>query len=230
MQELALEAATALWLGLLTAISPCPLATNIAAISYIGHRAGQPRYVFWSGLLYTMGRSLGYVLVAMILVGMTLSLPQVSRFLQTYIHLVLGPLLILVGMVLLELIHFNIGELGVSEGLRKRIDSLGMWGGLPLGLLFALSYCPTSAAIYFGSLIPLSISQGSTLLIPTIYGFGTAVPVIVFAFVIAYSVKSLGTTFKMLGKIEKWARLVTGLLFVSLGIWFSLKYVFGLGL
>ena len=227
MEESLFALGTAFWLGILTSISPCPLATNIVAISYIGRRAGNTRHVFLSGLLYTAGRTVAYVALAMIIVAAALSLPQVSQFLQSYMYLILGPLLIVVGMVLLGLLRIDLPATGFSEGLREKVDRLGIGGALLLGIVFALSFCPTSAALYFGSLIPLSLSRESNILLPSAYGLGTAVPVIAFAFVIAFSAKSLGTAFQMLGKVEWWARQITGFLFIAVGIWFSLKYVFG---
>ena len=226
MGELALGAAWALWLGILTSISPCPLATNIAAISYIGRRVGSSRQVFLTGLLYTLGRTLAYLALAVILVVTALSVPQISQFLQKYMHVLLGPILILVGMFLLGLIQFSMGGSGISENMQKRVDALGIWGALLLGLVFALSFCPTSAALFFGSLIPLSLNANSSVALPVIYGVGTALPVIVFAVLIALSAQSVGKAFNVLSKIEWWARMITGVIFLAVGIYFSLKYVF----
>ena len=225
MGELALGAASALWLGILTSISPCPLATNIAAISYIGRRVSSTRQVFVTGLLYTLGRTLAYLALAMVLVATALSVPQISLFLQKYMHLLLGPILILVGMFLLGLIQFSMGGSGVSERMQKRVDALGIWGAMLLGAVFALSFCPTSAALFFGSLMS-SIKTSSPVLMPLIYGIGTALPVLVFAGLIAFSAQSVGKAFNVLSKIEWWARMVTGTLFIVIGIGFSLKYVF----
>jgi len=148
---------SALWLGILTSISPCPLATNIAAISYIGRRVGSPRQVLLSGMLYALGRSLAYLALGMLLVASVLSIPQLSLFLQKYMNKLLGPILIVVAMFLLGLIQLNITGPGVSDTMQKRVDALGMWGALVLGILFALTFCPVSAALFFGSLIPLSV-------------------------------------------------------------------------
>jgi len=226
MGELALGAASALWLGILTSISPCPLATNIAAISYIGRRVSSTRQVFVTGLLYTLGRTLAYLALAMVLVATALSVPQISLFLQKYMHLLLGPILILVGMFLLGLIQFSMGGSGVSERMQKRVDALGIWGALLLGIVFALSFCPTSAALFFGSLIPLSLSANSSVMLPVVYGIGTAVPVLVFAVLIAVSAQSVGKAFNVLSKIEWWARMITGGIFVLAGVYFALKYIF----
>ena len=119
---------SALWLGILTSISPCPLATNIAAISYIGRRVGSPRQVLLSGMLYALGRSLAYLALGMLLVASVLSIPQLSLFLQKYMNKLLGPILIVVAMFLLGLIQLNITGPGVSDTMQKRVDALGMWG------------------------------------------------------------------------------------------------------
>jgi cytochrome c-type biogenesis protein len=226
MSEFIMGAGTALWLGVLTSISPCPLATNIAAISYIGRKVGNSRQVFLTGLLYTIGRTLAYLGLAFVLVASVLSVPQISLFLQKYMHLVLGPILIIVGMFLLGLIQLSMGGSGMSEGLQKRVDSMGVWGALLLGVVFALTFCPTSAALFFGSLVPLSLKVNSSIALPAIYGVGTALPVMVFAVLLATSAQSVGKAYNVLAKIEWWARMLTGWIFVLVGIYFSLKHVF----
>ena len=226
MTEFFFGLGSALWLGVLTSISPCPLATNIAAISYIGRRVGSARNLFLSGLLYTLGRTLAYLGLAIVLVASVLSVPQIAMFLQKYMHLVLGPILILVGMFLMGLIELNLGGKGMSEGLQKRVDAMGVWGALLLGMIFALTFCPTSAALFFGSLIPLSLKMNSSVLLPVVYGVGTALPVIVFAALLATSAQSVGKAYNVLAKIEWWARMLTGVIFIVVGLYFSLKHVF----
>ena len=226
MIEFMIGAGSALWLGILTSVSPCPLATNIAAISYIGRKVGSARHVFLSGLLYTAGRTVTYLALASILVASVLSVPQISLFLQKYMHLVLGPVLILVGMFLLGLIELNTGGGGMGEGLQKRVDGMGIWGALLLGMVFALTFCPTSAALFFGSLVPLSLKVNSSVTLPLIYGIGTALPVMGFAVLLATSAQSVGKAYNVLARIEWFARILTGWIFVLVGIWFSLKHVF----
>jgi cytochrome c-type biogenesis protein len=226
MNEFIIGAGSALWLGVLTSISPCPLATNIAAISYIGRKVGNSRQIFLTGLLYTVGRTLAYLALAFVIVASVLSMPQISLFLQKYMSLVLGPILIIVGMFLLGLIQMDIGGQGIGEGMKKRVDAMGIWGALLLGIVFALSFCPTSAALFFGSLIPLSLKVNSSIALPVIYGVGTALPVMVFAVLLAISAQSVGKAYNVLAKIEWWARMITGWIFVLVGIYFSLKYVF----
>jgi len=226
MAELMFATASALWLGVLTSISPCPLATNIAAISYVGRRVDNARQVFLTGLLYTLGRTLAYLALAIVLVATALSDLQVLLFLEKYMHVLLGPILILVGMLLLGLIRFSVSGSGVSENMQKRVDAMGIWGALLLGLVFALSFCPTSAALFFGTLIPLAVKVNSSVTVPVMYGIGTAVPVIVFAVLIAQGAQSVGKAYDVLSKIEKWARMITGGIFLAVGIYFCLVFIF----
>lgn len=226
MVELLLSAGSALWLGILTSISPCPLATNIAAISYIGRRVGNARHVFATGLLYTAGRTLAYWALAAVLVASVLSIPQVAQFMQRWMPLLLGPILIVVGMLLLGLIELHFGGAGMSESMQRRIDALGIWGALPLGIMFALAFCPTSAALFFGSLVPLALRVHSSIALPIIYGVGTALPVLAFAVLLATSVQAVGKAYQVLARAEWWARVLTGWVFIGVGIYYSLKYVY----
>jgi cytochrome c-type biogenesis protein len=242
-----LYAGAALYLGVLTSISPCPLATNIAAISYVGRKVGNSRAVLGAGVLYTLGRCLLYLALAVLLASTAMSIPAVSLFLQKYTHLILGPIFLLLGMFLVGLITTNLGGANVTEGVQKRVDAMGIWGALFLGVLFAVSFCPTSAAWFFGLLalmmgseagaittvlakvgisLPAAALPGSTIVLPVIYGVGTALPVILVAFVLAYSAQSVGKTYNALSKIEWWARQVTGWIFVAIGAHFALKYAF----
>ena len=181
MVQLALAAASALWLGILASISPCPLAMNITAISYIGRRVDNPRKVLGAGLLYTAGRTLAYVVLGALLVASLLSAPRLSHLLQKYMNLAMGPLLIIVGMVLLELISFTRKGGGVSEAMQRRVDRFGIWGALLLGIVFALTFCPVSAALFFGSLLALAVRHESGVILTAVYGMGTGLPVFVFA-------------------------------------------------
>ncbi|MGD8413477.1 MAG: aromatic aminobenezylarsenical efflux permease ArsG family transporter [Candidatus Latescibacterota bacterium] len=229
MADHSLAAATALWLGILTSVSPCPLATNIAAISFIGRRVEQPGQVVAGGALYTLGRSVTYVVLGSALVFSLISAPYVSNFLQTYMNKVLGPVLVLVGMFLLGLLQFHWGGWGMAARMENRARKAGLWGALLLGIGFALSFCPVSAALFFGSLVPLAVQNESAILLPTIYGVGTAVPVVAFAIVVSLGAHSLGRLFDNVTRVERWARRITGVVFVGVGIYLSLVYIFEVG-
>ncbi len=247
MLAYALYCGAALYLGILTSISPCPLATNIAAVSYIGRKVESSRAVIHAGLLYTLGRCLLYLGLATLLTTTAMSIPAVSVFLQKYMHLVLGPIFIVLGMFLIGLITVSTGGTMMSERMQKRVDSMGIWGALLLGILFAVSFCPTSAAWFFGLLaltmgseagaitmvldkvgivLPETPLVGGSFLLPLIYGIGTALPVLVVALLLAYSAQAVGKTYNILGKIEWWARMATGWVFILVGVYFDLKYVF----
>jgi cytochrome c biogenesis protein CcdA len=226
MSELFLGALSALWLGILTSISPCPLATNIAAVSFIGRRIGRTRVVLLTGLLYTLGRILTYVILGILLVTSVLSIPQVSHILQKYMNKILGPVLIFVGMILLELIHINISGSGLSEKMQKRVELWGIWGAGLLGIVFALSFCPISAALFFGSLLPLSVKYESGFALPALYGLGTGLPVFLFAVLMAFGAQSVGKAFNKLTQLELWIRRITGVIFIAIGVYFCLTHIF----
>ena len=229
MDDIFFGAGTALWLGILTSISPCPLATNIAAISFIGKRVDNPRIVLLSGLFYTLGRMAAYIAVGMIVVIGILSIPGMSYFLQNYMNRVLGPILIIVGLILLEVIKvvfFNAPDSGGR--LQSMVERSGIWGAGLIGIVFALSFCPVSAALFFGSLIPLSVGVGSSIIYPSIYGIGTGLPVIVFATLVAFGTGAIGKIFNRLSQFERWARRVTAVIFIVVGIYFFIFYTLGI--
>lgn len=217
---------TAAWTGILMAISPCPLATNVAAISFIGRGVTSPRAAVLTGLLYTFGRSLVYVVLAAVLVSSLLSAPILSSALQKYMNKLLGPLLILVGMVLLGLIRFGGRGTSLGEYVGQRVASGGIWAGLALGIIFALSFCPASAALYFAGLVPLAVKHESSVLLPLIFGVSTGLPVVVFAILIVVSTNAMAKTFNSIAAFERWARRATGVIFVAIGVYFCLAFIF----
>lgn len=226
MNEYLIAVGTALWLGILTSISPCPLATNIAAVSYISRRVEKTRLAVASGVLYAAGRTLTYLVLGIVLSASLLAVPDVSRFLQKYMNMIMGPLLVVVGMFLLGLLALPSGS-GNSWGerLQGQADKLGVWGAGLLGVVFALSFCPTSAALFFGSLLPLALKFESAAGLPAIYGVGTALPVLGFALVVAFGAKGLGAAFKRVSAFEVWARRITGALFIAIGVWMSVRFI-----
>ncbi len=226
MEGLTMAFFSAFWLGLLTSISPCPLATNIAAVSFIGKEIGSTRRACLAGALYTLGRSITYAVLGAIISLSLLSVPLLADFLQRRMNTILGPVMIVVGMVLLDLLHLNIGGSAWLERLQKKASSLGLVGALLMGVLFAASFCPVSAAIFFGSLIPISVKVQSFLLIPTIYGIGSGIPVLAFSLLIALGLTKLGTVYGKVTAFEKYARLGTGVIFILVGVYFSLIYIF----
>jgi len=219
-------AGTALWLGVLTSISPCPLASNIAAISYIGKSIAQPRRVLLAGVLYALGRVLMYVLLGSVLIASLVNTVSLSDGLQRKMNQILGPVLILAGMLLLELLRVKAIGSGPSQALTERVGRWGLCGAMALGALFALSFCPVSAALFFGSLIPLAMATGGSIAMPSLYGVGTGLPVILFAGVIGFGARALSSSFQRVAEMERWARRITGVVFILVGLYYTLNYVF----
>ncbi len=224
--EAGLTGATwAVWLGILTSISPCPLATNIAAISFIGNN-GTPWRIAACGLSYAAGRMAAYVGLAALLVAGLLSSSWLSALLQRHMNRILGPVLILAGMFLLELLTWNATGTGMSEGVRRRAEKGGAPSAVLLGAVFALSFCPVSAALFFGSLIPLSLKYRSSIAFPLLFGAGTALPVLLFAGLVAVGARSIGKVYDRLRQVERWGRRVTGAVFILVGIYYTLVYIY----
>ncbi|MFA7230691.1 MAG: aromatic aminobenezylarsenical efflux permease ArsG family transporter [Victivallaceae bacterium] len=221
---------SALWLGIMTAISPCPLATNIAAISFISRQIGHHRRILLAGTLYTLGRAFTYVLLGIGITTGLLASGEVSRFLQKYLNEILGPCLILLGMILLGLLSSGIAFNLMHNKIQKHAEKNGLAFAFPVGILFALSFCPVSAGLFFGALIPLTIKSNDIFLLPLIFGCGTALPVIVFAFIIAFGGEYLGKAFNCLTRLEIWFRYTAGILFILAGIYYSLTYIYNLNI
>jgi len=214
------------WLGLLTSISPCPLATNLAALGFVSREVARPGAVVVSGLLYTLGRALAYLLIAVAVVSGLLAIPATSYFLQHHLHQLLGPLLVVVGAILLDLVPLPVPTNRLGLWTAERAQRWGWFAALALGFVFALSFCPVSAALYFGALIPLCVKSGFYLPYPLIYGIGTAVPVVAIAFALARGANAAGAWLNRLSQMEKAFRVGTGVLLTGLGIYLSGSAIF----
>jgi cytochrome c biogenesis protein CcdA len=220
---------TAAWLGLLTAISPCPLATNIAAVSYLGRHAARPARALRSGVAYVAGRTLCYTLVAAALAAGLLAAATVSDTVSRVIGLLVGPVLIVAGAMLLGILPMpklrGRAQGKLADRLASRGDALGAF---LLGIVFALSFCPVSAAIFFGSLIPLAARSQSVVLVPATFGVMTGVPVLAFACIIAAGGHGLGKAFDRVKAVERWLRAITGVVLMAVGLYLSLRTNLGL--
>jgi len=215
---------SALWLGILTSISPCPLASNIAAVSFLSKKIAHPAAVFLTGLAYTLGRMASYAALGWIIIHSLVSVPQTALFLQKYMGKVLGPLLIVTGLFLLEILTARLPSFFLSHQHHSKLVAAGAPGAFLLGFIFALAFCPVSAALFFGSLIPLALNHPMGGLLPFIYGIGTGLPVLAFAVAIALGVTSLSHWFHKLTQIELYTRKITGVIFVGAGIYYVWAY------
>ena len=214
---------TAFLLGLLTAISPCPLATNIAAVGFIGRNIENRKRVFINGLLYTLGRVLSYTLLGVVLIMILRegsSMFGIQKTIGTWGERVLGPALLVIGLFMLFGDRLNLPQFGFkgnAEGLARK----GGWGALLIGILFALAFCPTSGVLYFGMLIPLSATTTAGYLLPAVFAIATALPVLVVAWILAFSVQQVGRLYGRMRTVQRWMNLFVGVLFIGIGIYYS---------
>ena len=211
---------SAFLLGLMTAISPCPLATNITAIGFISKDIVSRKKVFYNGLVYTLGRAVAYTAIGLLFFFGAGEM-KISGFLQLWGEKLLGPLLILIGLFMIGAFNFvRIPGLGSFTQKMENNASKGFWGVLLLGIVFALAFCPYSGVLYFGILIPMTISSASGLYLPFVFAVATGVPVILFAWLIAFSVGSIGGVYNKMKSFELWFRRVVSVLFIAVGIYY----------
>lgn len=215
---------TAFILGLMTAISPCPMATNITAIAFISKDIENKKKVFINGLIYTLGRSVTYTTIGLIFY-FGASKFKVGGFLNQFGEKALGPILIVIGLFMLDIIKIKIPGLGkLNEKMEKKSKN-GFWGILLLGMVFALGFCPYSGVLYFGTLIPMTITSASGLYLPIVFALGTGLPVIIFAWIIAFTISGVGTMYNKIKVFELWFKRVVSVLFILVGIYY-LQYLF----
>lgn len=213
---------SAFLLGLMTAVSPCPLATNITAIGFIGRDIDKRRKVFYNGLLYTLGRAISYTALGLVFY-FGASMFKVASLFQGWGEKLLGPLLIVIGLFMLDVIRINMGGgSGLSEKIGAKSKALGFVGPLLLGVVFALAFCPYSGVLYFGMLIPMTIASPSGLWLPVVFALATGLPVIVFAWLIAFAVGGVGALYNRIKVFEVWSRRVIAVLFIGVGIYLIL--------
>ncbi len=211
---------TAFLIGILTSISPCPLATNITAIAYISKDINTSRYTLLNGLFYTLGRGISYTVLAT-LIYFGLSSFEISRIFQGWGDKILGPVLIIIGLIMLGVIKIDFGSKNEKiEKLKEHLASKGYLGSILLGMLFALAFCPYSGVLFFGVLIPMVLASSEALLLAPFFAIGTGLPVIVFSFLIAFSIQKVGKAFSVVQKIEEASRKMIASIFLLTGIYY----------
>jgi cytochrome c-type biogenesis protein len=216
---------TAFVLGLMTAISPCPLATNITAIGFISKDIQQKRRVFTNGLLYTLGRAVSYTVLGVILIVLFqqgVSLFKVQRFVSLYGMYLLVPLLMVMGVFMLDIIKVSLpGVSSLTTKMEEKASSGSAWSSFLMGVVFALAFCPYSGVLFFGALIPLSVSVSAGYALPFVFAIATGLPVVLFAWVFAFSLSSVSLFYTKMKVFEKWFRRVVGVVFISVSLYFA---------
>lgn len=207
-------------LGLMTAISPCPLATNITATAFISKNISSKRKVLLSGLLYSLGRGFSYTTIGLILYFGT-SKFHIARFFNQNGEKFLGPLLIIIGLIMLNVIKLNfLGKLNFQEKLSEKFKGKGLLGSFLIGVVFALAFCPYSGALFFGMLIPMTIASADGLYLPIVFAFGTGLPVLLFTYLLAFTAGKVGVFYNRITKIEKVMRTIAAVVFILTGLYY----------
>lgn len=214
--EIALVAA--FFIGIMMALSPCPMATNITAIAAVSRKAGQNKKTLLFGLSYTVGRMFTYVAIAATVVWIGISTQPVSMLLQGG-EAFLGPLLIIIGILLSGKINFPSIRSSRLSGLKERLAGMGTFGSFTLGALFALAFCPFSAVLFFGMLVPLSIIANDAIILPSVFAFATGLPVIIFSLILSFGVSKLSSAMNKVGMIDKWSRRIVSVVFIIVGLY-----------
>lgn len=207
-------------LGLMTAISPCPLATNITATAYISKNISNKRLVFLSGVVYSLGRAFSYTAIGLILY-FGASKFHVARFFNQNGEKFLGPLLIIIGLIMLNVIKLNFfSGSSLTEKLSEKFKDKGLLGSFLIGVVFAMAFCPYSGALFFGMLIPMTIASTDGLYLPIVFAFGTGLPVILFTYLLAFAAGQVGVFYHKIAKVEKVMRKIAGVVFILTGIYY----------
>jgi len=213
---------TALLLGLMTAISPCPLATNITAIGFISKDIENRNRVFFNGLFYTLGRAITYTSLALI-IFLGVDQLKFSGFFQRYGEKFIGPVLIVIGLFMLDIVKMNFPWFSrLTSGMQKK-TKWSYFDAVLLGLVFALAFCPYSGVLYFGMLVPMTVNSVSGLYLPLIFAIATGIPVIILAWVLAYAVSGVGNVYNKIKSFEFWFRRAIALLFILVGIYYIIR-------
>jgi len=215
----------AFFLGLMTAISPCPLATNITAIAYISKRIDSSRHTLLTGFVYTLGRMVAYVAVASAIVFFGMNIQIIALGLQRYGERLLGPFLVLCGIYLLDIFQFDrlpMGDwfTGFTSGISTQLADKGYLGAFLLGVIFALSFCPFSAVLFFAMLIPLAIGAGDPVIIPAVFALATGIPVIVISYLLVSGVGKCSGIVQKFGSAEFWIRRAVAVVFIVVGVYY----------
>ncbi len=214
---------TAFILGLMTAISPCPLATNISAIGFISRDIVKRKKVFLNGIVYTLGRAFSYTALALVIFFGASKL-DISMLFQGWGEKILGPILILIGLLMLDVIKLKLpGFSNLTHKLGEKSKG-SYWSTFLLGVVFALAFCPYSAVLYFGMLIPMTVASASGLYLPILFAIATGLPVILFAWLLAYAVSNVGKLYNQIKTFELWFRRVVSVIFIGVGIYYVLIF------
>ena len=217
---------TAFLLGLITAIAPCPMATNIAAVAYISRNVTDRKYAVITGALYTLGRMVSYSVLGILIIAVGLEIPGVSAFLQDTGEKVLGPILIIVGVLMLFIDRISFGRGGGKlTSLGGKVADWGMIGGFLLGIIFALAFCPYSAVLFFGALMPVALESSEGIALPAVFAIGTGLPVLIFGTLLSLGIAGVANWLNAITRVEKIIRIAMAIVFIGVGIYYVVLWI-----
>lgn len=215
-------------LAIVFALDPCLMLTNIAAIGYIGREVDDKRAILARGLYYTLGRTLSYGLLGCIMIAflqLGKSLHPIEEFVEHYGVAILTVFMLLMGVLLC--LSDYIPWLNIN--LAKNVDQTrfkGKLGAFLLGIVLTFAFCPTNAILFFGMMVPVCSASKFGYALPFLFSATTAIPVLLIAYLIAFSINSIARCYnkvQLIGKILKW---VVGIAFIAIGIYLA---VHGIG-
>ena len=217
---------TALLLGLITAIAPCPMATNITAVAYITRNLTDRKSAVITGSLYTLGRMFSYSLLGILIITAGLEIPWVAGTVQSVGEKVLGPLLIVVGLLMLFIDRLALGRGWVNLAtIGNKVANWGMLGGFLLGVIFALAFCPYSAVLFFGALIPVALKSTGGAALPAVFAIGTGLPVLVFGTLLSAGVAGVANWLNAITRVERIIRIIVSVIFIGVGIYYVILWI-----
>jgi cytochrome c-type biogenesis protein len=214
---------TALLLGLMASLGPCTMATNLAAIAYVSRRLADRKFAILASLLYSLGRMLTYTLLGLLIIGIGLEIPAIRNFLEDVGTYVLGPILVIGGILMLLADRFSFGRGGRMAALSAKVSNWGLWGAFLMGLFFALAFCPYSAVLFFAVLIPLALTTKGGIFLPSVFAVGTGLFVIVFGTLLSAGVAAVSVWINSIGKAEKYIRIFMAVVFIGVGIYYAIQ-------
>lgn len=218
---------SALWLGVLASVSPCPLAANMAAFSFIQKEGLSPRRILVAGSLYSAGRTLTFAFAGILIISGLLAIPEASIFMQRHMNRIIGPVLVIVGIFVLDLLEIRRNR-PVSDKLAPGSFFRGTAGSFLMGMLFALAICPVSAALFFGGLIPVAAEAGSRVILPALFGLGSGLPVTVLSVIFSFGATAVSRSLGAVYTVQKVLQWGSGIIIILVGIYFSLASTFGI--
>ncbi len=231
-------AALAFTLGLWTAVQPCPMTANVAAVVWLGRRAESVRGGVLAALLFVAGQTIAYVSLSWLVLGGIAASWRLSAFLQQHVNEFLGPAWIIAGMVLLGLIEFRLprfpSPLPPGEGQGVRADScatrgvpkISSWSALPLGIVLAMAFCPVTAVLFFVNLVTIARSGSSHVVYPLVYAIGASLPVAGLALLLGTGSRWLGTAFDSAQRMHWWLNRAAGVVLLAVGVYYALRFDF----